>query len=1195
MKKWIEIISCAAAVCCIAACQLTEEPISPEQTSLTATTESGSPETRTVLAPAGTGLSQVLWSENDQLDVFMDGGSSPVLFTLVSGAGNKTATFHGVGEANRYIAFYPHSMTPSLGSGETVRFTLPATQNYVEGTFASGSFPMTAVASSADLQFHNVCSVLRLSMTGHNIVTRIVLRTNDPTIKVRGKASVSLSDPSDPVLQLSSDACDSLVLSVPGVKLTETEDTHFFLVLPPQKYKGGLSVRIYSNERYMDKVLKSDFTMKRSHLHKADSFVFAPNGFDNSTYLEGSGTEEDPFRIDSIGDLILMRDAVNTEDGVILSSSGNEVPAATACYLMTDDIDLGEVCSKKSGKSWTPIGALGNNSNTLSFRGRFDGGYHTISGLYINNSSSNQGLFGHLYDGQVRNLTVDGIVSSGTYVGIIAGRSYCRGYKVSFLNCHAKGSAQGGNYLGGIVGYDDNSYISYCVNEAVITSKYGRVGGIAGYCAFAVISDCLNAGSITGQHDEIGGIAGYLNGARVFNCSNTGDVKTTTSYGKYVGGISGYIWQGAKILNSRNTGTVSASGNYSGGICGLVSSDATLYCGPGLVANCYNAGKVSGVGDYVGALAGYVGLPENMTPSESEPVTAAWVKDSYWISDGDAGMETAVGGGPGIVENNHSLTEKQMKGSAVFSGVLYKMADGSSYSKLIDALNAGASEWGDKAMALPASLGGYNPSIELNGWEYASSGSYPSLTDLRAVKPGSGAAEFSLSASSFAFNALDYEFEVDVTSSLSYSLGSLPSWIRQTKIVSYDNRPHLKTHCFTVAVNPDTGSRSAEIVFTNEAGTSLKVLVEQVGVYLETPVTEISFDCESNSKRLSIKSSTRWTIGSDSGWCTVTPQSGSGDGLASINVEENQGDRARTAMVTLSTLDGAIVRKLSVLQSAHTSGDSGDWTKDPFVHKSLVMRLTGTWCGWCPLMNKSVKRAMELYPGKISYMALHSGGGDLDFSNPYPLQNLFNIYSYPTGIVDGRILVSNQDVEITAPNIVNAVKETEDKYGTLTGIEINSSVSGRTAQVDVGVYVKKAGEYKITVFLLEDGIVNKQADYIDGDQPNYVHDNVIRVAMTDVLGEAFTIAGDNTVKDFSFTATVPSSFVMANMHVLVYIQRKFGSYPVIQSGSYGDYFVDNSAEVALGERHKLALEGGGSGGGNGGDNEGIVPGDDINM
>ncbi len=1191
MRKWIEIIACAAAVCCLAACQFAEETFEPGLASLIATTEGDGPETRTSLAPAGTGMSQVLWSENDQLDVFMDGSNTPVLFTLVEGAGTKRASFHGKGEAGSYVAFYPHSMTPSLGSGGTVRFTLPATQEYAGDSFASGSFPMTAVSSSNDLRFRNVCSVLRISMKGHNVVTRIVFRSNDPAAKVRGRATVSLSDPDNPVLQLSSDSCDSLALSVPDVKLSESEDTHFFLVLPPQTYKGGFSVRVYSGERYMDKVITSDFTMKRSRVHKADPFVFTPNGFDNSEYLEGSGTAEDPFLIDSIGDLILMRDAVNSDAGIIKTSDGNGVAASNAFYRMTSDIDLSMVCSKKSGRSWAPIGDF-SVKETWSFEGVFDGGGHTVSGLYIGNGKDYQGLFGFIKNGKIMNLTVDGTLTVNDSSGILAG--YIQMGRSLLYNCHTNGSLQGRYNIGGVVGQGNDGIISYCSNEAAITSNGHYTGGIVGFSEFCVVSNCSNSGTIKSQRSYLGGITGYMNGARLFNCQNAADV--SSSGGSYIGGICGRIWQGAKIINSSNSGSISSSGDYVGGICGHVSSEAIYYNGAGLVANCYNAGKVSGTGKYLGAIAGYSGLRDIDQASDDSPADGAWVKDSYWISDGQAGMDTAVGGGTGISENNHPLTEKQMKGTAAYNGVLYTMADGSSYSKLVDALNAGASEWGKKAMALPTSFGGFNPAIELNGWGYASPSPYPSLTDLKAVKPGSGLTEFSLSASEFAFNALAYEFEIDVTSSLSYSLGTLPSWIKEINTVSYDNRPHLKTHRFSVAINPGTESRSAVLTFTNKANATLEVKVSQEGIYLEMKTAELAFDCEEGTKRLNFSSSTRWTIASDAEWCTVTPLSGAGDAVVSVLAAANGSDFARSATITVSTADGSVSRTVAVVQSGHTSGGGGDWTKDPFVHKSLVMRLTGTWCGWCPRMNKSVKRAMELYPGKISYMALHSGGGDLDFSNAGPLITQFNLHSYPTGIIDGRILVSNEAIDVVAGKIVGAVKETEKKYGTLTGVDINSSVSGRSAHVDVNVYARKAGDYKITVFLLEDGIINRQADYEEGDHSDYVHDNVIRVAMSNVLGDPFTVTADNTVSSFSFNAGIPSNCVLANMRVLVYVQRAFGSYPVIQSGSFGNYFVDNSADVALGEKLKLALEGSsGGGGGGGGNNEGIEPGDDIDM
>jgi len=1196
MRTVIRTLALAALCCSFAACQTVTEESFPEGIRLTATIEA-EPDTRTAISPLGEHSSSIIWSEGDELSVFIDDATQAVPFRLSEGAGTNKGVFNGKGGGNSYVALYPSSMIPSRGTG-TLRLTLPSEQTYSPGTFSPGTYPMVAVSDSPELHFRNIASVIRLSITGYHEVTRIVFRSNDPETKVCGKATVSLSDPSCPELTMVSGAVDSLVLTVPRVKLDENTATDFYLVVPPQTYRKGFKVRVYTDDRFMDKVYSSSFTTVRSLMHKSDPFVFKPNGIDTSTYLEGSGTESDPFQIRSISDLILMRDAINAGDD-IKTASGTGVASSTASYLLTTDIDMSPACSKKSGKSWTPIADY-STSQDLVFSGVFDGGGHVLSGLYINRSSSYQGLFGAVNQACIKNLTIDGELVVGSYSGMLAGLSIAYPLDCRIENCHTKGMISGNNYIAGLVGRETSySTVSYCSNEASVKGNY-CVGGITGYCYGAVVMNSSNSGTIetarNSSGNDFGGIAGYINYGRVFNCTNTGDVN---GYG-YVGGIAGYVWQGGKVLNCNNFGSVSSGQDYAGGICGYLSSDAALpYMGEALLVNCYNAGKVTGAGSFTGSLAGFTGMRSDETPGQYDDPTAAWVKDSYWISDGEAGMEAAVGGGSGISENNHALTEAQMKGRASCDGTLYTMADGSSYSRFIDALNAGASEWGAKAMALPASLGGYNPETVLNGWAYASSGSYPSLSDLKAVKPGSGETEFSISAREFSFNAMGGNFQVDVTSSADYSLGSLPSWVRRTEVKGYDGKPHTKTYSFSVSANPGTQERSVEVQFTNKAGTTLKVAVKQEGMYLELGKDGLVLSGEESTKSITVSSSVAWSAESDSDWCNIPATSGVGDGMISVHVPANPSNVARMATITVSSYDGSIVRKVGVLQSgANDGGGDVDWTTHEFVHKSVAMRFTATWCGWCPRMNKSIRRAQELYPEKISYVALHNSDSDLAFNQVIPLNDQYRIGGFPTGIVDGRIQIGNAEIEQTAQNIVNAVKETEQEYGTVTGVEINSSVSGRQATVDVGVYAKKAGDYKVTVLLLEDGIVHYQADYEEGDHSAYVHDCIARVAMSNVQGDSFKVDKDNSVLEFSFSASIPSSCNIGKMHVLVYVQRTFRPYQVIQSGSYGDYFIDNSAEVALGENLKLALVGGGGGGGSssgGDDNEGIRPGDDIDM
>lgn len=1191
MKRLIDITTFAAAICCLAACQSTEETFLPDGTNLTAIAESDGPDTRTVLSQAGTGLSQVLWSEEDQLDVFMDGSPVSSVFTLAEGAGTKKGVFHGMGTASRYIAFYPHSMLPSVESGEIIRFTLPATQQYAEGTFASGSFPMMAVSTSSDLQFRNLCSVLRISMTGHDAVTRVVFRSNDPSAKVSGKASVSLTSPSDPSLQLDQDSCDSLVLSVPSVKLDESEATHLYLVLPPQTYKGGFTLRVYTGDRFMEQSLDKDFTMKRSRLHKADSFVFKPNGIDTSTYLEGSGTEEDPFLIGSLGDLILMRDAVNSESGMIMSVAGNNVPAASAFYQMVADIDLDEVCGEKSGKSWTPIGTVSSH-----FKGVFDGKDHRIYNLYINKYLTNQGLFSFV-DGTVKNLTVNGIILDASgYMGLLTAN-----LAGSIENCEAFGLIQSshafragglvgsgtgaliesvnhvdisvsGGGAGGIIGSDNAAGIVLkCMNYGAIKGV-GYVGGIGG-STMCMVEGCLNYGTVSGTKNAIGGIVGYESAGMILNCSNFGEVQGATE----VGGVAGESLMSGYIVNSVNYSNITGTVNV-GGICGIVSNSNSR--SSTTILNSLNLGTVSSTSGSTD-IGGISGTNEGVNTTYG--TTASRVEQCYWLYDPSKGlgMEAGLGKDEGFSSHLFSLTDSQMKGSD--SGkVLYSEHD-SSYTVLLDALNAWA--YANRNLA----------SISLQGWTYGQDG-YPALTGLDVQMPGAGSVVFTVSDASVEINASTSCFEVTVVSSLDYTMTS-SRWISEENVSSSKTNPYIHKHLFRVEPNSSLDIRNGEIVFTNTAGNALKVLVMQKGVNLETDTDILSFTENGGVKRLVLSSSASWTVSSsDPEWCIVDPQSGNGDSVVSVHVSENVGNRARAATLTVSSQGGIIERIVSVVQSGKTQEVTGDWKKDPFVHKSLAMRFTATWCGWCPRMNKSFKRAMELYPGKISYVALHNTDSDLAFNQVDPLNSQYGISGFPTGIIDGRVEISNDEVDVAAGKIVDAVKETEEKYGTVTGVEINSSLSGRVAKVDVGVYVKKAGDYKITVLLLEDGIIGYQANYEGESLSNYVHDNIARVAMSNVQGDAFSVASDNTVKTFSFNTVVPSSCVLANLRVLVYVQRAYGSYPVIQSGNYGRYFVDNSADVALGESLKLALEGSSGGGsGGGGGNEGIVPGGDIDM
>ena len=131
------------------------------------------------------------------------------------------------------------------------------------------------------------------------------------------------------------------------------------------------------------------------------------------------------------------------------------------------DIDLDDI-------DWAPIG--NSSSSNRFFTGTFDGKGHTISGLHINVTTNNQGLFGY-FGGTVMNLGLDDFeVNGGNYVSGLIG--YVNATS-TIRNVWAKGIAAG-TTVGGLVGYRGTGTLtivnSYSAVSLTGTTKGGLVG-----------------------------------------------------------------------------------------------------------------------------------------------------------------------------------------------------------------------------------------------------------------------------------------------------------------------------------------------------------------------------------------------------------------------------------------------------------------------------------------------------------------------------------------------------------------------------------------------------------------------------------------------------------------------------------------------------------------------------------------------
>ncbi|MBO4655932.1 MAG: C10 family peptidase, partial [Bacteroidales bacterium] len=187
-----------------------------------------------------------------------------------------------------------------------------------------------------------------------------------------------------------------------------------------------------------------------------------------------------------------------------------------------------------------------------NFLGTFDGNGHTISGLYINELTKYQGLFGIIYGGVYINALLDSVNVKGKEAvgGLIGGAR-----DITIINCQVIGKVYGEFTVGGMIGWVNNSptQINSCSSSGIVQSKHDIVGGLIGNISGGIyINGSLVLPSIRNSYsrcDVIGN--GYASGGLIGsgqyimeNCYATGDV--TGRY--YNGGVAGSI--NASILRN---------------------------------------------------------------------------------------------------------------------------------------------------------------------------------------------------------------------------------------------------------------------------------------------------------------------------------------------------------------------------------------------------------------------------------------------------------------------------------------------------------------------------------------------------------------------------------------------------------------------------------------------------------------------
>ena len=317
--------------------------------------------------------------------------------------------------------------------------------------------------------------------------------------------------------------------------------------------------------------------------------------------LSGSGTSDSPYLIYNATDLADFRTVFNGSN-------------SAACAELRANIDL-----SNSG-TWTPIGVNGH-----TYSGTFDGKNHSISGMSMNVTGWEEGLFGWIQGATIKDLTVSGTMTStitngscresiGGVVGLARGVN-----TITNVHSNVNITMNHNNFMGvgGVVGKVQEDYgfstIKNCSYSGTLTlnSNIGYVGGIVGNVTQgATITNCNFTGALTTCDgcDYIGGIVGFFHrgdvAVTISNCTNAGAM--TLGKGSEIGGIFGHAGGNLNILNNTfasgatlNTLTASTECGFVGGIAG--KTDGTI-----LIQECTAAGSIN-VGASYDCIAGIVG------------------------------------------------------------------------------------------------------------------------------------------------------------------------------------------------------------------------------------------------------------------------------------------------------------------------------------------------------------------------------------------------------------------------------------------------------------------------------------------------------------------------------------------------------------------------------------------------------------
>ena len=228
-----------------------------------------------------------------------------------------------------------------------------------------------------------------------------------------------------------------------------------------------------------------------------------------------------------------------------------------------------------------------------------------------------------------------------------------------------------------------------------------------------------------------------------------------------------------------------------------------------------------------------------------------------------------------------------------------------------------------------------------------------------------------------------------------------------------------------------------------------------------------------------------------------------------------------------------------------------DTTINNNVKRVLIEEFTGHLCPNCPEASHIAENLQQLYPGKITIIAIHSGNfanlvspnymTDFRTEEGNILNTSFGVSTYPSGMVDRVQLLGSQ---LISPNEWGSIVNDRLSEQLTVNISITTQYNELNRNFNCTIKTDILSPFDSPLMLValftEDSIIDYQKNNnplygSTPDIPDYVHNHVLRGSITNIWGDticANCLANDSYEKTYNYTLS--NEWDEDNVNIVVY-------------------------------------------------------------